>query len=120
MNKMLLLQTDYLTVDAHREDYSCLTDPEWSEVVWSNWRSELQLSFTVQCNGKIKRVRITTRVVKDKDWCSWSTSVNWMSIENRYPIYTVFQTLSDLWYDIPLNEWVHPLIDKAMQTLFNS
>jgi len=120
MNKMLLLQTDYLTLDVSRDDYSYPESKEWSEFIWHNWQSELKLDFTVQCNWKIKRVRTVVKVVNEESGCSWSESVNWKYIENWEQIVAVFKVFSDLWYDVPSGDWLQEVIKKAMQTLFSS
>lgn len=54
---MLLLQTDYLTVDAHKGHLSEI-DKRWHE---------LRILFTIQCNGKLRRSYLTLTVRKEEE-----------------------------------------------------
>lgn len=113
MNKMLLLQTDYLTVDAF--PYSSWTDHEtWDKDI------DMRLLFTIQCNGKIRRHDLIVPLSKLPEKSRSSISIWWMEIANYDVIYKSFEMLFNLWYDVPLHTDIHPLISKAMEYIINN
>lgn len=92
--KMLVYQTDYLTIDLETNEH---------------WR-EMPLSITVQCNGKLRRTtqhisvqqldeRLgqSSMVRRDTDWRNYDVDTHSHSL-----ICVLLQTFRDLWYELPL------------------
>lgn len=106
---MLLIKTDYLTVDISRNDF------DKTEKYW-----RIYLVFTIQCNGRMRRSELQLPVVKwdMNEWAS-STSVDWWDLENFTLLYNHFQLLADLGYEVPQGTDLHVYVHKALQYILD-
>ena len=110
--KMLIHQSDYITIDADRWCYYSTPVESLMNKDWGNdeKKDELRISITVQCNGKLKRVFSTFEVIKNETESTAETTLrNWKEM------YILRDTMKDLWYDIPDPTQA---IKKAIDTLF--
>lgn len=105
---MLLFQNDYLTIDAHETEI-IFSLPEESLI-----EKRLRISFTIQCNWKIRRniLDLDLRWVNNqsKEWCEA------IDLKDYKPYYAAINLIKDLWYEII--EQPNKLIDKALSALF--
>jgi hypothetical protein len=107
---MLLYQNDYVIIDVDKTEYTNIEQTkEFRELIFD---------FTVQCNWKIRRHRFSVSLCKDDNTASY-ISKNWRDIENYNIIYNSFRLLKDLWYDVPTDESLNPLIQKTMDSLIS-
>lgn len=106
---MILYQNDYIVVDVSWHSYWTISDEE----VWQTPLKELIFDLTIQCNWRIRRNRFTAQLTHDDKLAS-NMSVDWRDVSNYRLIYSPFELLKDLWYDVPTWVDLHPMIRDAL------
>ena len=103
---MLVYQTDYLTIDGRRNDCN------WKD------RSSLFLTYTKQCNGKLRRFEQTIYLeYEDPEKAQWVTSTNVNGWDTRdYWCYDVIRFIRALGYEV-VDEWA--IIRHAMKQRYS-
>jgi hypothetical protein len=102
--KMLVYQTDYLTIDSRRNDCN------------GEWYSSLLLTITIQCNGKIRRSEHTLQVknYNDTDMGS-SERVEWRWLL-EYSVLQIFDLIRNMGYEVA--DWMK-IIKRALNQWYN-
>lgn len=114
---MLVLDKEYIVIDAEKTPVQITKWVEFEtggkQQTFNEYR--LRLSFTIQCNGRLRRSTVDLDTVQpvdaEKDEI---TTVNGYGLKDYRPAYAVFDLLRDLGYDVGDEFEVNKIIMDAL------